>query len=410
MEDTKGHIVGILTYCRALNFGANLQACSTYSYLKNHGYVPMLIDYSPANAIHEELSCPKEQVKVQRDFQSRFLSSVSCHSAEEVANVLMTKGIRNVIIGSDAVVQHHPFLARLAFSSKHLISFRSPTADKMFPNPYWGNFLDFCQGEMSLSMMSVSCQQSDYRRFPRYQFREMMRFLSRFRYISVRDTWTQNMFKCISSGKIIPDITPDPVFAFNQNVHLLPTREEIVQKYSLPNKYILLALRKGNNVPTPWVERFEAICNHNGYTCLGFPFPYGFTNNNTVKFKVNLPLSPIDWYSIIRYADGYVGYNMHTIVSSLHNSVPCYSMDQYGVRVFPQTVVTRSSKIYDILSIAGFPEYRTAADLLNGKYPEPETVFDKLMRFDKNKCDLFAAAYYEKYLKMMSSIESHFIL
>ena len=37
--------IGILTFYRVANFGANLQALSTYSYLKNRGYNPIFIYY-----------------------------------------------------------------------------------------------------------------------------------------------------------------------------------------------------------------------------------------------------------------------------------------------------------------------------------------------------------------------------
>ena len=38
--------IGVLTFLNVANFGANLQATSTYYYLKNHGHVPVFINYS----------------------------------------------------------------------------------------------------------------------------------------------------------------------------------------------------------------------------------------------------------------------------------------------------------------------------------------------------------------------------
>lgn len=38
--------IGILTFANVPNFGANLQALSTISYLQNHGYNPILIKWS----------------------------------------------------------------------------------------------------------------------------------------------------------------------------------------------------------------------------------------------------------------------------------------------------------------------------------------------------------------------------
>ena len=38
--------IGVLTFLHVSNFGANLQAFSTYMYLKNHGHEPVYLDYS----------------------------------------------------------------------------------------------------------------------------------------------------------------------------------------------------------------------------------------------------------------------------------------------------------------------------------------------------------------------------
>ena len=100
---------------------------------------------------------------------------------------------------------------------------------------------------------------------------------------------------------------------------------------------------------------------------------------------------------------------MHSIVSALHNAVPCYSFDQYGIRHFSQFVNKSSSKIYHILSTAGFPENRNASCRLIEMTPPAETVFNRLKSFDAERCRVFAKDYYSKYLKMMNTIESKFI-
>lgn len=401
--------IGILTFSSAINFGANLQACSTYSYLKNHGYEPVFISYIPLDAADESLSNPPEQVAVQRGFQKLFNATEPCHDSKEVAQVLKNNGIKNVIIGSDAVAQHHPLFSRIVFPSKRIISVSHPASDKMFPNPFWGEFLDYVDFPVSVSLMSVSNQQANYRLFTSKEKSAMMKYLSKMSYISVRDSWTQNMYKSISGGLLLPKVTPDPVFAFNENVNDLPTRDYIKQKFNLPDKYILLAIRRGRSVTPTWVESFEQVCSDNGYKCIGLPFPYGYSPLNVVKDKIGLPLSPIDWYSIIKYSDGFVGHNMHSIVSALHNAVPCYSFDQYGIRHFSQFVNKKSSKIYHILKTAGFPENRNASCRLIEKTPTAEVIFNKLVAFDKDHCRLFAENYYQKYLRMMETIESKFV-
>ena len=401
--------VGILTFNSAMNFGANLQACSTYCYLKNKGYDPLFISYIPRDAADETKGFPSQQVSVQREFQNRFSRTKRCYDSKDVARVLKDNEINNVIIGSDAVAQHHPFVSRIVFPSKRIISISHPSGDKMFPNPFWGEFMDYVDTPVSVSLMSVSNQQSDYKYFSSKEKKAMMGYLSRMNYISVRDNWTQNMYRHISNGSLVPDITPDPVFAFNENVQDLPTCEEIKHKYNLPDKYILLAIRKGRSVSKEWIESFERVCSENGYECIGLPFPYGFTDINVLKQKIKLPLTPIDWYSIIKYSDGYVGHNMHSIVSALHNSVPCYSFDQYGIRFLSQFVKKSSSKIYHILKTAGFPDYRNASSRLIEMTPSAEMILNKLLSFDKEHCRIFAEEYYHGYLQMMETIESKFI-
>ena len=401
--------IGILTFNTAINFGANLQACSTYFYLKNHGYTPIFISYTPNDAQDEAKSNPWNQVLAHREFQNQFESTEPCHDSKEVAEVLGRHGISNVIIGSDAVAQHHPLADRIVFPSRRIVTILYPSGDKMFPNPFWGEFLDYVKDETNVFLMSVSNQQSRYKSFSKKERIEMMKYLPQFKYISVRDNWTQDMYRFISKGSIVPDITPDPVFAFNYNVPFVPSREEILKKFDLPEKYILLSLHRTKTVKPSWVLQFEKICNDNGYMCVAFPFPYGISKNNVAKKRIELPLSPIDWYALIKYSSGYVGYNMHTIVSALHNSVPCFSMDQYGIHIMSQFVLKKSSKIYHILKTAGFPEYRSPAKTLVDLTPKPHKVFDLLMRFDKIKCQKFASEYYEKYKTMMSVIESRFI-
>lgn len=400
--------IGILTFSSAINFGANLQACSTYCYLKNQGYDPVFINYVPYDSLNEDKGFPSDQVAVLREFQHKFDYTELCHDSKEVAEVLEKNDIRNVIVGSDAVAQHHPFLSRIVFPSRHVVSISKVASDKLFPNPFWGEFLDYVKHPVNVCLMSVSNQQSKFRSFSTTERQKMMRYLSQFKYISVRDDWTQKMYRYISNGTIQAEVTPDPVFAFNYNVPFIPDKEEIRSKFNLPEKYILLALHRGKSVSASWVEQFETICEQYGYNCLGLPFPYGYSSTNNIKSKLPVPLSPIDWYALIKYADGYVGFNMHTIVSALHNAVPCFSMDQYGRRFLSQFVYKKTSKIYHILNAAGFPEYRSPAKTIIDLTPEPGRVFKMLMDFNKKKCKMFAQDYYNRYLKMMECITTSF--
>ena len=62
--------IGILAYHSACNFGATLQLLSTYSYLKNNGHDPLVINWVP-----EDLEdfyrkpTPEAQYQMQKDMQ-----------------------------------------------------------------------------------------------------------------------------------------------------------------------------------------------------------------------------------------------------------------------------------------------------------------------------------------------------
>lgn len=401
--------IGILTYHSAINFGANLQAFSTYNYLRNHGYTPIFINYSPDDFNEAYASFPKKQIDEHIKFLRGLNITRRCNSAEEIAKVLDEDNINNIIIGSDAVAQHHPFQSRIIFPSRTIVSVSRITSDRMFPNPFWGDFLRY-RPNTNVCLMSVSSQQTAYKLFSSELCKQMYDLVSKFSYISVRDTWTQHMYEYLSNATFSPIISPDPVFAFNYNCEqYIPSRDEILKKYSLPQKYVLLSLRRGKSVSPQWSKDFEIEVEKKGYKCVGLPFPYGFTNLNCVTKKIDLPLNPMDWYSIIKYSSGYVGHNMHTIVSALHNSVPCYSLDQYGQRKLMQFCNDPSSKIYDILKIAGFEEYRAISGTLINQIPAAKVVVEKLLTFDHDKCKKFADSYLVKYKEMMLDIEKTFI-
>ena len=128
--------------------------------------------------------------------------SKRCINDIDIVTVINEEHIEAVIVGSDAVAQHHPLLSRMVFPSKRFISFSHPASDKLFPNPFWGEFLDYVDYPVSVSLMSVSNQQSNYDLFTRKEKDAMMRYITRMSYISVRDNWTQNMYHCISGGRI----------------------------------------------------------------------------------------------------------------------------------------------------------------------------------------------------------------
>lgn len=400
--------IGIIAYNAACNFGANLQLLSTVEYVKKAGHTAFVINWVPMSmeeGYRKHIS--PEQYKVHEDFRGKYYNETKlCRTDKEVAEVIEELSIDAIIIGSDAIAQHHPFLSRINFPSRHIIMHK--TEDAMFPNVFWGTFNDYLKNPRPIAILSASCQNSAYKMFSSSTMKSMREYISRYSYLSTRDDWTRDMYKHITKGTVVPEVTPDPVFAFNYNVTEQPTREDIIRKFNLPEHYILFALFNNHKVSVQWLTEIQEIAKADGIECVSLSFPEGDCYKHPFNKVIRLPLDPLDWYCIIKYSDGYIGHNMHPIVVSLHNGVPFFSFDNYGVATLRTFVNEKSSKIYHILSLAGLLENRTCDVNLIKRVPSPQFVYDKIKYFNKAKCIEFAHGYYSKYKTMMVNIIASF--
>lgn len=400
--------IGLLAYHSAINYGATLQLLSTYMYLRNHGVEPVVINWVPADL---EAFYVKRSTEQQRDYcrqirQQIWRETNLCRTAEDVARTIDTEHIEAVIVGSDAVAQHHPTMERAIFPCRRIIYIQKYTSDRMFPNPFWGQFNDYLQHPVPVAVMSASSQDSAYPLFTPWLKRKMRKAVEGYAYLSVRDTWTQKMMERVTNGRLCPPVTPDPVFAFNDNAQdLVPDKAEILKKYGLPEQYILLSFKKEHNsVTQAWIDEFEKAARQEGYTAVSLPFP-DVASFGTLDHQVSLPLSPIDWYALIKYAAGYVGHNMHPIVVSLHNAVPFFSFDNYGKKLMGGRRYTdQSSKILHLLARAGLLENRISCLQAGFTPPAAADVFSQLRRCSTQKELAFAETYRQQYRQMMADI------
>lgn len=353
--------IGILTFYKVNNFGANLQAVSTYYNLMKKGHIPVLIYYESK----ESLNRKQRNNNAQSQEHLKFLESITpnqtevCHSGTDITVAIQKYNIEAIIIGSDAVVQHHPLLARIRKGRRKPFYITKTLPETTFPNCFWG--IDIAES-IPLAMMSVSSQNSEYKFFSKSLKDKMKKALTRMKYISVRDEWTKKMFQTISNT-IDVQITPDPVFAFNQNAgQFIPTEAEIRKKYSLPNKYVLVSLHT-QSLSEQQLIKLKTEFAERGLECIAFTMPTGIKFKHPFKKEINIPLPPEDWYGLLKYTSAYVGSNMHPIVVCLHNGVPCFSIDHWGTRDFwGHHKNDGSSKVNDILKIFGLQEYIASID------------------------------------------------
>ena len=394
--------IGVITYYKAMNFGATLQAVSTYCYLKNHGHEPIFINYIRKEA-QEAIAKGKgdPQWKALLDFVNGIITNQTsiCETAQEVLQIVKEKQIQGIIVGSDALLQHHPLLSRLHKGRRKPFYVSHVASDRMFPNLFWGCGV---ADKIPMALMSVSSQNSAYQYFMPWTKKTMCKSLSKMRYISVRDIWTQNMLKVVLH-KIEP-VTPDPVFAFNQNAGaFIPTKASILERFHLPEKYVLLSLFTqvlSKDQITELKEMFE----HDGIALAVLPMPTGQAYEYDVRHDIRFPLSPIDWYALIKYSQGYIGSNMHPIVVSLHNAVPCFSLDNWGrVNFKGEKVDDGSSKIQHIMEVFGVSRNHRMINRGSCDVTMQE-IYEGIKNFPKENIQKKAVLYLQEYNEMMKMI------
>lgn len=401
--------IGLLAYHAVCNFGAMLQLLSTYMFLKNHGHEPVIINWVAKDLEnYYAQNTPISQIENQLKLRLQLWKETAlCRTIKDVANIISNEQIDAVIIGSDAVAQHHPLFERIVFPCRNIIAINSVTSDVVFPNPFWGIWTDYLDKPVPVALMSAASQDSKYKYISKKLRKQMKERIMAFSYVSVRDVDTQKMFSFITEGQCCPSVTPDPVFAFNQNAaSLVPSKEELMKKYGLSGKYMLISFKneKRCNVSQTWLNKFQDIAKHHGIQCVSLPFSTSLSAGE-LESEIALPLNPIDWYALLKYSCGYIGNNMHPIVVCIHNTVPFFSFDNYGTKHANGLFCDSStSKIRHILKVANLLDCRIASNSLFRRTPSPEHVFYKLQTFDKAKCKNFAQGYLNKYNEMMTKI------
>lgn len=404
METTVNRKVAIFTHFYVCNFGANLQALSTSEFLKKSGWEPIFINWVGYQKKIFGNVCDA-QVGAHYDFVERRLNiSPKLNSSEDIYQYLIENGIYNVILGSDAVFALDTFFDRISFG-RHGLARKKSAPDKVFPNPFWLEFL-VNDKRFKIAAMSVSSQNCFYQLLPSWVKKRIGMCLKRFDYISVRDEWTKKMVKALSGRDV--EVTPDPVWAFNNNCgNLIEEQERFLSRMHLQQPYVLVGFQNAFVAQTKKiVDSFIPSMNEKGLQCYPLPFAFGYYPSNRYNAQIGFPLDPLDWYQLVKYSSGYIGYNMHPIIASMHNNKPCVSVDNYGINILKRINIRRSSKIFDIMTRVGVGgnciEIRS---FFKGKKRSLESMLDA---YDYEIGSRIVELQYDNYKKMMNSILERF--
>ena len=353
---------------------------------------------------------PAKQIAEHLKFaeQNMPLSNL-CRTENELVAEIKRLDIDAVFAGSDALFKYLPKSKRVVFSKKkfRFIKRNVLTVQDIEGNCFFGNFVAKLDRKIKAVAFSVSSQNCDYAKMDVSERVSMEMALDNYSKISVRDEWTKQMVRSITRRDDI-DITPDPVFAFNQNCYLtLLSKKEILAKFSLPENYVLLSFWT-KHLNNEYVHGIAHKLEENGLTPVAFPMPEHLLDFN-LEHKIYLPLSPLDWYALIKYSQGYIGERMHPIVVCLHNAIPFFSFDEYGT--FKKTLfglckkyIPSSSKTFHILEKAGLSEWMCSYFDENRKMPDSNQVVDCFLKFPVTKCEAFAQDKQQDYNNGMNEI------
>lgn len=379
--------IGLLTYHWVDNFGANLQALATVNFIKSTGNIPIVIDYCPSDTQEwYRRRVESEEIEAFKSFGNKYYSKTKrCQTVSDVQKAIIENGIEAVIIGSDSLFN----LIKPYFLWKRLRMIR-PTSDHIYPNPFFGGF------NCKYAGLSISSQNCDYKKFSDEK-EAIGKSFKNFQLMTVRDDWTQKMVSYFTDGSIVPKVTPDPVFSFNHySKDIVIEKEKLIKKFGLSENYILYNFGTFiNRLPEGWIEEFGELCSKDEIEPVEMPHTL---LKNRCK-KISWPLDPLEWYYLIKYSNGYVGELMHPIVVSLHNCVPLFSFDHYGIK----NGSISSSKIYHIVNEAGLIEnYFNINQSLD--CPSPTYVMEKLKHFDRAKCASFSEMQLDKCIENYNQV------
>lgn len=395
--------IGILTHFKADNYGANIQALSTASYLNNHGCQPIFINWDSYLSNMNQRTNP-QQINIHDSFiANSFKVTRPCSDDKSIRNIIYEEQIDGIIVGSDAVLTVIPEI--LYFKIKRTgITKSIPSKNHIFPNPFWLSFLNENETIKSV-LLSPSTQNSVYWLLSKSLRKEMKNALNKFNYITARDSFTGKMIQYLNPDIGNIRITPDPVFGFNYNIVQDISKNDILRKFNLPENYLLVSFYKDFTPKESWLIKFRDVALNKGLVCVNLPMPQG-SRINCFDYSIELPLDPLDWYNLIRFSKGYVGNNMHPIIVSLHNNNPFFSIDQHGLKITRFYKNYKMSKTYELLNSADLKEFWMPINNLD--IDSIEHILNKLKNFNINKCKEFSVRALKRYKKMMNEIEYTF--
>jgi hypothetical protein len=369
--------IGILTYHRPYNFGANLQAYTTTLYLKKLGHNPIILDYytDEGRDVYRKM-VPEIQWAAHDNFIEKNLPlSPKFKNKSELIEYVESMQFNGIIVGADAVWSWNKKLKEIP--------------------PY---FLDWLVETPSIrkipsATMSVAHMGNGFKHLTPIEREHLKNVIKRIDFISVRDKWTKYVINTdiFNGEEYVKIINPDPVIILK---NLLPQSSEI-HCSKVYGDYIVCTLSQSCYIMREWISKLRKDANERFIKLVELPLPEGVSGLN-FDYTVPYPLDPLDWYQWIINSKGFIGFRFHSIISAISGDVPFFSIDSYGKNSNLINMLNHMkmykfaglfdyrSKIYQLLSDINMKDRRVHG-IRGLQAINPSLVLKNLMNCDKKK-------------------------
>ena len=371
--------IGILTSHTPYNFGANLQAFASSQYLLSLGHDVKIIHYKPIEKTEIYKKKTQEvQWSAHEDFIDKRLPLTGIATNEkELIEVVSDEKFDGIIVGADAV-----------WSIPSLMT----TIPIFFMN--W-LFEDKLISNIPVASMSVAHMGKGFLHISDDKRGKIRKSIDQFKFISVRDEWTQKVVNChlFGGSEKVRALNPDPVFTVDDFIQDAWDNKGIVKENQ---KFILITLNKDSFGLRKWLAVFRELANRNGYLVGELALPEGVSGLE-FDFVVPYPITPIQWYLWLKNANAFVGLRFHSIVSCITAGTYFFSIDRYGSTALLVKIINKlglyklgrafddKSKIYNLLKNTNFEKNRVHGNI--GSIP-PRKVFKQLMAIEQEDLSL----------------------
>lgn len=310
--------IGILTYHRANNYGAYLQAYALTMKIRTLGFEAEIIDF--------DMQCAEECYAVHNRNPIKWYN-------ENKRRKMFKKELINLPVSENSLISDSASDFELFIANKYdVIVAGSDEIWKMnsfrgFPNPYW-----LIDNNKYQRFSYAASSRSDFTKIDPAQMEIVKNTLNKFSLIGVRDSYTFSELERITEGKKDIHLCCDPVFLFEFSPSKERGREILKNKFNVKTDKPLLGVmindeRLSKDIRRDLGDRYELISLFRQWS----------------GYKKTSNLTPFEWIDVIAALDVFVSNYFHGI---------CFAMlaNTYFVAIDSREKNVEHGKIYDLLN------------------------------------------------------------